>query len=182
MEACGACWDQNPFIVFPQALQQSLHPSSRCFVTGEALGLAAIKWSAVFHSAGPFSDTAIRRKSLTSRCLWSHGSNCLGDPVAEDARHVRSAENEVIMISRRIARRVWEWRRLRKHICVLIMCPRQGEEMLGKQLCVISVVSVVLFGVTGWDTHEDTGREMKTSFEIRVGTKTLGCVTLGFPF
>ena len=43
MEACGACWDQNPFIVFPQALQQSLHPSSRCFVTGEALGLAANK-------------------------------------------------------------------------------------------------------------------------------------------
>ena len=43
MEACGACCDRNPFIVFPQALQQSLHPSSRCFVTGEALGLAAIK-------------------------------------------------------------------------------------------------------------------------------------------
>ena len=63
MEACGACWDQNPFIVFPQALQQSLHPSSRCFVTGEALGLAAIKWSAVFHSAGLFPTLRLDGKA-----------------------------------------------------------------------------------------------------------------------
>ena len=48
------------------------------------------------------------------------------------------------------------------------MCPRQGEEMLGKQLCVISVVSVVLQCVTGRDIQIGA-REMKTVVGAIVG-------------